>query len=113
MEPSMIPPRTMPTRGFRTSDPWSADPFEILESDQHIARLGAVGWAEDARVVQLVDDARGASVADLEAALQERRRPQLVLDDHLRGLAEQLVALLDARRFAIRAHRFRRLPLPH
>src|SRR5690606_12054892 len=45
--------------------------------------------------MQLVDDARRTPVADLEAALQERRRTALVLDAHLRGLAEELVAVAD------------------
>jgi hypothetical protein len=38
--------------------------------------------------VQLVDDARGAAVADLQAPLQQRRRALLVLNYYLGGLAE-------------------------
>src|SRR6188472_2244746 len=70
---------------------------ELVEPDQHLARLRPVRRPEDAGVVQLVDDARGTAIADAEPALQQRGRAALVLDADLRRLAEQRVALLVRR----------------
>src|SRR6267378_7052324 len=69
------------------------DTIEIIQPCEHIARLRSFWGATDARRVQLVDDASGTPVANLEAALKQRRRTLLVLNHHLGGLAEQLVPI--------------------
>lgn len=46
--------------------------IQLIESHQHVPGLAAIGRAEDTGVVQLVDDARGPSVADSEAPLKQR-----------------------------------------
>src|SRR5205814_5768875 len=69
------------------------DPIQVFQPHQHIPRLAAVGGAQNPRLLELVDDARRAAVADAHAALQQRRRPQLILDADLRGLSEQRVAI--------------------
>src|SRR5512134_407170 len=66
---------------------------QLLESHQHIPRLRPVHRAEDPGLLELVDDAGRAAVADAHAALQQRGGAELVLDADLRGLAEQRVAL--------------------
>src|SRR5690348_12187854 len=87
--------RERPADSELASSSWAADPLELVQAHEHVAGLGSVGRAEHARKVQLVDDASGATVADLETPLQERRRALLVLNDHLGRLAEQLVAIDD------------------
>ena len=42
-----------------------------LGGDEHLARLAALEGADDAALLHLVDDARGARVAELEAALEQ------------------------------------------
>src|SRR5689334_10941095 len=63
--------------------------------------------------MKLVDDARRAPIADLEAPLQERRRALLVLNDHLSRLAKELVAIARIRGFTVGLRAFERLLLPH
>src|SRR6266571_480466 len=70
-----------------------ANLIQLLEPHQHVPRFGAVRRAEDTCLLQLVDDARRATVPDAHAALQQGRRAQLVLDADLGSLAEQRVAL--------------------
>src|SRR5687768_3801602 len=84
---AFLPPR----RGALNTRAGNA--VEIREPSENVARLGAIGWPEDPRQMQLVDDPRGAPITDLEAALQQRRRAMLVLDHDLRRFAEQLVAI--------------------
>src|SRR4051794_21238740 len=71
----------------------STDMIELIETDENIARLRSVGWTKDAGRVQLINDACRAPIADLEPALQQRRRTLLVLNDYLGRLTEQLVAV--------------------
>src|SRR5690606_14310354 len=71
------------------------DMLERLQPHQHLARLRPVGRPQDADVVQLVDDARRAPVADTQPALEQRRRALVVLDADLGGLAEERVALFE------------------
>src|SRR4051794_40717532 len=69
---------------------------ELVEADdvdQHVAGLGAVGGAQHAGGVQLVDHPRRAPVADAQPPLQQRGAPALVLDAEHRRLAEELVAV--------------------
>src|SRR6476661_3289581 len=67
----------------------STDSIEILDPDQHLAGTSAtLRWGKHAGLLELVDDARRATVADLEAALEQRRRTLSMLDDHLRSLTE-------------------------
>src|SRR6185436_19203710 len=61
--------------------------------NEDFARLGTVRRTENAGLVQLVDDAGGTTIPDPEFSLQERRRPELVLDAGVGRLAEELVAL--------------------
>src|SRR5262249_20254853 len=73
----------------------STDVIELIEADEHVARLRAIRRTENARRMKLIDDTRRATITDLEASLQERRRSLLVLHHDLGGLAEQLVAIAD------------------
>jgi len=66
---------------------------QLVEPDQHLARLGAVGGAEDAGDLQLVDDARRPAIPDTEPPLQEGGRAVLVLDARLGRFPEEAVAL--------------------
>src|SRR5690606_10731048 len=45
--------------------------LQRFHAHQHLARLGAVRRPEDPRVMQLIDDARGAAVADTQSTLQQ------------------------------------------
>src|SRR6185437_1447839 len=75
------------------SYPGPTDAVQILEPGEHVARLGSIGWTEDSRVVQLINDTRCASVSNLQPALQQRGRAQLMLNDHLGRLTKEFVAL--------------------
>src|SRR6185295_2511071 len=86
-----------PASAARRSALRPADAVEILQPHKDLSRLRPVRWAEDARRMQLVDDARGAAVADLHAPLQQGRRAEAVLNDDLRRFAEELVAIVRAR----------------
>src|SRR5207237_5113222 len=79
--------------GGSTGTSRRADFVEVVEADEHVARLGAVGGPENAGQLELIDDARGAPVADAHAPLQQRRRAELVLDAHFRRLPEEGVPL--------------------
>src|SRR6185312_13005956 len=60
------------TSPFSYSRP--ADAIQVLEAHEDVARLRAVRRAQNAGLVQLVDDPRRAAVAHLEPPLQQRRR---------------------------------------
>ena len=47
------------------------DHVQLIESHEDLPRLGAFRGPQDARVVELVHDAGGAPVPDLQAALKE------------------------------------------
>src|SRR5688500_12396914 len=64
----------------------------------HHACLRSVERSEDAGILQLVDDARGAGIADLEATLQERDRSLLMPHDQVCRFIEQIVATTAAAR---------------
>jgi len=96
-----------------TSQSRAADPLELIETDKYVARLRAIGRTQHAREVQLIDDARGTAIADFEPSLQERRRALLMLNDHLGGFAEQLVAIRDLRLFVVQLARLLRFALTH
>jgi len=49
----------------------SAILVELVEPDEHIPRLAAIGRAQDPSVVQLVDDSGGPAVADAQAPLKQ------------------------------------------
>src|SRR6185503_5377288 len=66
---------------------------QLVQPNENLAGLGTVRRTENAGLVQLVDDAGGTTIPDPEFSLQERRRPELVLDAGLGRLAEELVAL--------------------
>ena len=72
--------------------PNPADPIQILQPNAHLAPLWAAPGIEHARIRQLIDHPRRASVADSQATLQQRRRATLVLDAQLGGLAKQGIA---------------------
>src|SRR5574341_435766 len=65
---------------------------QLLETDQHIARFGAVRRPKDARELELIDDTGGPTVANAHAPLQQRRRSELILDADLGRLPEQGIA---------------------
>src|SRR5687767_9944355 len=91
----------------------TADAIDVLQADEHVARLRPVGRPKYAGGVQLVDDPRGSSITHLETPLQQRRGTLAMLDDHFRGFPKQLVAigavaavvpifaLMSLRRFAL------------
>ena len=58
----------------------------------YFATLRAALCVENASVCELIDHARRTTVAYSESALQERRRPALVLNAKLCGLAEKRIA---------------------
>src|SRR3989442_11556125 len=66
---------------------------KVLQPHQYVRRLAAVGGSQDPRQLELVDDPRRTPVADAHAPLQQRGRPQLILNADLGGLPEQRVAL--------------------
>src|SRR6478735_9287948 len=94
------PPRTASRAASATATPMhlcarSTDPIQFVEAHKHITRLRSIRRSENARRMELIDDPGRAAVAHLQPALQQRRRPLLVLHDDLGGLAEQLVAVAD------------------
>jgi hypothetical protein len=58
-----------PQTTIRNPQSLSADLIQILETNQHIARLAAIGRAKNARHFQLIDDARGAAVTNAHTTL--------------------------------------------
>src|SRR5690349_25165989 len=65
--------------------------LEPAQIDEHVARLGALERTHHAELLELIHQPSGARVADLEAALQQRRRALLVVDHELGRFADQLV----------------------
>src|SRR2546422_10044692 len=63
------------------------------QSHQHIPRLRPIRGSQDARQFQLIDYPRRSPVPDAHAPLQQRGGADLILDAHLGGLPEQMVAL--------------------
>ena len=91
----------------------ATDVIELFETDEYISRLRSVRRSEHPSRMQLIDDSCSATVADLEAPLQERRRPLLVLHDDLGSFTKELVAIARIRGFAVTLRTFERLLLPH
>src|SRR5712692_764119 len=81
------------TSDVRCLNSVSTNLIQLLQPHQHVARLAAVGRTQDPGHFQLVDDAGGSAIADAHTTLQQRRRPELILDAHLSGLAEQRIPL--------------------
>ena len=67
--------------------------MELALLDEHPARLRALVAADDAAALEHVDEPAGARVADAQAALEERDRRGLRLDDDLDRLVEQRVVV--------------------
>ena len=78
-----------------------ANAIDVFQADEDVARLRAIGWAKNAREMELIDDACRTPVADLESPLKKRRGSLLVLDDNFRRFAEQLVSIGDLRLFIV------------
>ena len=51
--------------------PRPADAIEIVEPRENVAWLRPVGWAEDPRRMELINDPCRATVADFQAPLQQ------------------------------------------
>src|SRR5690606_37345226 len=58
----------------------AADVFDGFHADEHLARPRAVRRPEHTGMVELVDDAGGATVPDPQPSLEQRRRALLELD---------------------------------
>ena len=67
-----------------------------VQIDQNIARLGAFARADDAAVFQFIHDARGAAVAEAQAALQERDAGFLFAADDFDALLDDVFVFIDA-----------------
>src|SRR5262245_28206959 len=67
------------------------DPVELGLVDEHPSRLGALVAGDDAAPFEHVDEPAGTRVADPQAALEERRRGGLGLDDDLDRAVEERV----------------------
>src|SRR3954471_8501463 len=99
----LILPRTTGASGRRAlcrslgSCARTADALEIVQSDEHVPGLRAIRRSEHTRGMELVDDARRSSIADLQAALQQRCRSLLMLHHDFGRLAEEFVAIADVR----------------
>src|SRR4051812_25924385 len=89
------------------------DVIQLFETDENVARLRPIGRTEHARRVELIDDASGPTIPDLQAALQERRRALLILHHDLGGLAEQLVAVTRVGGLSVRLRAIHRFLLAH
>ena len=73
--------------------------LELLDGHQHRAGLRALAGADDAALLEQVHDPTGAGEADLQLALQHRRRPELAAHHQLHRLAhERLVLVVVAAR---------------
>src|SRR2546421_826952 len=82
---SCLPPGIPIARG--------GDVVQFFESHQHVSRFGAVRRPENARQLQLIDNARRATVSNTHPSLQQRRGSELILDANLRRLPEQWISL--------------------
>src|SRR5881397_1436223 len=71
----------------------TANLFEIFQSDQDIPWFRTVCRTQDSRQLQLIDYPRRPPVPDAHPPLQQRGRPELVLDADLGGLAKHRIAV--------------------
>ena len=67
-----------------------------IQIDQNIARFGAFARADDAAIFQFIHDARGAGVAEAQAALQQGDAGLLFAADDLDALLDDFLILIDA-----------------
>src|SRR5450755_1852666 len=67
-----------------------------VQVNQDFARLGAFAFADDAPVLQFVHDARGAAIAEAEAALQQRDARLLFAADDFDALLDDFLVLVNA-----------------
>ena len=68
-----------------------------IQIDQNVARLGAFARADDAAVFQFVHDARGAGIAEAQAALQQGDAGFLFAADDFDALLDQFLILIACR----------------
>ena len=66
-------------------------------STQHLPRIGSVERADVTALLQLIDDPRGAGIADLQASLEKGRRGTIVLLDDAYGIEQQPVGVFVRR----------------
>src|SRR2546429_4344774 len=71
----------------------SHDLVQLLQSHQNVSRFRAIRRPKYARQLELIDDTSGTPIPDTHSALQQRCRAELVLNAHLRRLAEQGITL--------------------
>jgi hypothetical protein len=66
-------------------------PLVIVRGDQHIARFGTIGRADNTFGFEQVKQPGGASVANFQPTLQERSGGFTGLDTELAGVVKQLI----------------------
>src|SRR5262249_61292441 len=74
--------------------------LSVLVALEHFARAAILGRADDALLLQQVDQLGRLAIADPQPALQQRGRGALVLLDQLDRLRQQLILLLHTQKFA-------------
>src|SRR6478609_9554011 len=95
-----LPPRPVPKAEALAPSPRSSGRFallqqlELLDGHQDGAGLGAFARADDAALLEQVHDPPGTGEADLQLALQHRRRAQLAAHDELHRLTHQRLVLV-------------------
>src|SRR5258708_3770754 len=80
-----------------------------IEVDQDFARLRAFALTDDAAILQFVHDARGAAVAETQAALQQRDTRLLFAADDFDALLDDLLVLVNTAFVAEAGHGFGKL----
>src|SRR2546422_11497844 len=86
-------PSTTPSRSSRTCLLPPTNLTHLSQSHHPTPRLRPIRGPQDARQFQLIDYPRRSPVPDAHAPLQQRGGADLILDAHLGGLPEQMVAL--------------------
>ena len=80
-----------------------------VEVNQDFTRFRAVARADDAAIFQFVHNARGAAVAEAQAALQQRDARLLFAADDFDALLDDFLVLVNAALIAKAGHRFGKL----
>ena len=67
-----------------------------VQINEDVARLGAFAGADDAAVLQFIHDARGAAIAEAQAALEQRDAGLLFAADDFDAVLDDLLVLVNA-----------------
>ena len=95
--PPPRPARPSPQSSSRRRPPRSLSSCHCSSGDEQLARLRALERPHDAALLHLVDDARRAGIAELQAPLEHGNGRLSGLHHHVDGGGEQLVALVGDR----------------